>query len=56
MTGLSKAPTSLWQTEGNYLNDRQELLDLTRLYRFDLQLNLFGVILRSGRLKFKVEG
>ena len=32
----------------SYLNDRQELLDLTRFYRLDLQLNLLGVILGSG--------
>lgn len=39
----------------NYLDDRQELPDLTRLDRLDLQLNLFGVVLGCCGLKLDVE-
>ena len=38
-----------------YLNNRQELLDLTRLDRLDLQLDLFGMVLRCCGLKPEVE-
>ena len=50
----ARQPCGEWRE--SHLNDRQEFLDLTRLYRLDLQLNLFGVILGSSRLKFEVEG
>ena len=52
----ARRPHPCGERRESYLNDRQELLDLTRLYRLDLQLNLLGVILGSGRLEFKVEG
>jgi len=54
MSTFSKVRVTLWYGE-NYLDDCQEFLDLTCLDRLDLQLNLFGMVLRCCGLKPEVE-